>query len=109
VSDLAPLWDALPSLRVHEYVDRVLFKKSYRKLHRAMDKPVKFLGKRHRELFHDNTWACVIASRLYPNDRHAVLAALTHIKCDEICSSDPKFKKNLEKLARLSRGKRRRK
>jgi hypothetical protein len=102
VDYLALLWDVLPSLRVHEYFDRVLFKKSYRKIHRAMDGPVKFFGKRHRELFHDSAWAYAIASRLYPNDPHAVLAALAHIKLDATCSRDPQYRKNLEALARLS-------
>lgn len=49
------------------------------------------------------------ASRLYPGDSNAVLAAQYHIMFDEICSRNPQFKKNLEMLAMLSGRKKKRK
>jgi len=100
----------LPGPKVHEFIDRLFFGKSYRKIHREMDKPFKILGRRHRELFHDATWAYIVASKLYPGDPNAVLAAQCHIIYDEICSRNPQFRMYLEMLARSnSRMKRRRK
>lgn len=74
-----------------------------------MDKPFKLLGRSHRILFHDPVTAYVIASRLYPGDPNAVLAAQYHILCDNACSSSPKLKKSLETLARLNRKRKRKK
>jgi len=99
----------MPSLRVHVYLDRLFFGESYWKIHKEMDKPFKGLGRGHRILFHDSAWACIIASRLYPGDPNAVLAAQYNIIFDEICSRDPQFKKNLEMLAMLSDNKKKRK
>ena len=99
----------LPSLRVHNYVNRLLFGKTYYKINKDMDSAFVFFGRRHRILFHDSVWANMIASAHYPGDNKALLAAEYHIRLDEYCSRNPQFKKNLEKLARTRRkpGKRR--
>lgn len=68
-----------------------------------MDTPFKFLGKSHRILFHDPATASLIASRLYPGDKNAFLAAQYHILIDEACSRNPLLKEVLETLARLGR------
>lgn len=84
---------------MHCYMDRKLFGKCYRHIHREMDKPYLILGKKHRVLFHDYYSALVIAEKWYPGELNARLSALFHIRLDEMCSSDPVLKANLEFLA----------
>jgi hypothetical protein len=96
----------VPSWRVHAFVDKTLFDKSYYKIHRRLDEPVKYLGRGHRVLFHDFPTAYLVAQECYPGDPNAVLAAYEHILLDEQCSAAPEYKKLLEKLAILSRKKR---
>ena len=91
----------MPNLLVHEFIDEAFFGRSFKKLHRAMDKPVFYLGRTHRVLFHDPLSASFIAQKLYPNDEDAILAAHYHILFDEECSKDPEYKKYLENLAEL--------
>jgi len=95
----------VPSWRVHAFVDRTLFGKSYHKIHRRLDEPFKYLGRGHRVLFHDFPTAYLVALDCYPGDPNAVEAAYGHILLDEQCSADPGYKKLLEKLAMLSRKK----
>ena len=95
----------MPSLKAHLYWDHVLFGRSFRKIHREMDKPFKQLGRRHRVLFHDSLSAIRIAEQLYPGDPVAVRAALFHIHLDEICTRDPDFRKTAEAAAILWGGK----
>jgi hypothetical protein len=85
----------VPNHKIHCYVDRLLFGKSYWRLHKQLDKPALLLGKRHRVLFHDGLTSMVIALELYPNDRRAMEAALVHIQLDKLCSSNPFFAKQL--------------
>jgi hypothetical protein len=99
----------MPGWRVHKYVDVVFFGKSYSKIHRKMDEPVLFLGKRHRVLFHDAPAAALIAKQSYPDDPHAIEAAYLHILTDQLCTADLAYKKFLTTLALLNRPKKRRK
>jgi hypothetical protein len=94
---------ALPGWRVHAFMDRIWLGKSYWKIHRKMDEPVVFLGKKHRVLFHDFPSACMIAEDCYPGDPDAVASALIHISTDEQCSADPEYRKFLENMERLSK------
>jgi hypothetical protein len=96
----------MPGPEVHTYVDRLLFGRSYWRIHREMDRPYKILGKYHRVLFHDPILAYVIANRQYPNDANAIAAAQCHIALDNMCSRDKGLKRTLERLARLDRKKR---
>ena len=89
----------MPSHKIHCYVDRVLFGKSYWRLHRQIDMPFLFLGKNHRVLFHDVFSAVAIAQSLYPGDPRAKESALVHVQIDLICSSNPLFKMQLEYFA----------
>ena len=89
----------MPNLRVHTYIDRLFFGRSYWRIHRRIDAPFKSLGRCHRELFHDAFSAYSIALEEYPDDSNAIEAALTHIIVDELCSRDASFKKTLETLA----------
>jgi hypothetical protein len=91
----------LPKFVVHAYVSRLFFGKSYWKVHREMDRPFKYLGRRHRILFHDFSSAYAIASELYPGDFNAVQAAWLHIHLDEQCSNDPELRRWLENLVSL--------
>lgn len=95
----------VPGWRVHAFVDRTLFGKSYSKIHRRLDEPVKYLGRSHRVLFHDFPTAYLVARDCYPGDSNAVFAAYGHILLDEQCGADPGYKKLLEKFAILSRKK----
>lgn len=99
----------MPNLLVHEFIDETFFGRSFKKLHRAIDKPVFYLGRRHRVLFHDPVSASLIAQKLYPNDKDAILAAHYHILFDEECSKDPEYKKNLENMAKLWKKRKKRK
>lgn len=98
----------MPGLAVHTYVDRLLFGRSYWRVHREMDRPYKYLGKHHRVLFHDPLLAYAIARKQYPNDSNAVAAAQCHILLDNMCSRNPKFKKMLTLLAKRSRKRKKR-
>jgi hypothetical protein len=95
----------LPGWRVHRYVDLVFFGKSYWRIHRRLDAPVLFLGRAHRILFHDSLTATLVARECYPGDPNAIAAANMHIFIDNLCSSDPSFKKYLESMELLNRKK----
>lgn|GEM_PF-1230106 len=99
----------MPEWRVHAYVDRMLFGRSYRKIHENIDSAVGLFGRGHRIFFHDPTWANIIAQGCYPNDPNAVCAAYVHAWLDQVCSSDPSFKATLEILEMLDRKKRKKK
>jgi len=86
----------------------MFFGRSYKKIHKEMDKPFRKLGRRHRIMFHDPVSAIRIAQRHYPGDLVAIRAALFHITIDEICTRDPEFKKTLEAAAILWSGKKKR-
>ena len=58
-------------------------------------------------MFHDSVSAYAIAKSCYPDDPNAIMAAQYHILYDELCSSDPEYKKTLENMELLSRKKRR--
>jgi hypothetical protein len=90
------MWVLLPSHKIHCFVDRKLFGKSYWRLHRQIDMPYLFLGREHRVLFHDPVTAVAIARKLYPGDPRAEEAALVHIQLDMHCSSNRFFAQWLE-------------
>jgi len=98
----------MPDSKVHVYIDKTFIGKSYRKIHKEMDKHVKALGRYHRKINHNAASAIQIAMRLYPNDHRAIRAALLHIEIDNICSRDPEFRKILEFLAKFGNRKKRR-
>ena len=89
----------MPSHKVHCLFDRVMFGKSYRRLHEAIDKPVAVLGRKHRIFFHDGFSAVEIARKVFPYDPVAEEAAAVHIWLDNECTQNPYYKKQLEQLA----------
>src|SRR6266852_340368 len=90
----------MPSRRVHNYWSRQILGQSFDEIHRVLDAPVAWMGRSHRRLFHNFTDAAILA-RMVSDDPLAPLAAAIHIRLDEMCSKDPYFKANLERLARL--------
>jgi len=98
----------MPSHKVHNFIDRQLFGKSYWRLHRALDTPYIFMGKHHRVLLHDGFTSALLARQLYPTGPRAEQAALVHCQLDRLCSNDPHFRKQLEIIAGLN-GKQKRK
>ena len=97
----------MPGHRTHAYIDWELFQKSYWRLHRNVDMPYLFLGRKHRVFFHDGASTIAIARQLYPNDPLAEQAAIVHCQLDTLCTADPLFKKQLDFLANLDARKRR--
>ena len=95
----------MPSHRVHLFLDQLILGKKYPKIHKFLDNPVYFLGKRHRILFHDPAMALLVAQKEYPGDPKAILSAQIHIRVDNLCSLSPEFKKMLQKMERESRKK----
>jgi hypothetical protein len=89
----------MPSHRVHCYVDRMYFGKSYSKIHKAMDAPSLFFGRKHRIFYHDAVSAISIARYYYPNDPNAITSALLHIDVDNLCSQDITYWRYLEFMA----------
>lgn len=99
----------MPGHRVHLYLDRLLFGRSYYKVHRKMDYAWYYLRRNHRCFGHDRVSAIAIAAESYPGDYNALQAALFHIELDKLCTALPKFKKALEIESKHDATKRRRK
>jgi hypothetical protein len=98
----------LPGWRVHQFMEKKFFGKSYRKIHTRMDSAIVLFGRNHRILFHDPITAGLIAAECYPNDPKAVAAANLHIHLDRLCSASPAYKQYLETMAMSERKKRKR-
>jgi hypothetical protein len=71
----------MPSHRVHRAITARILGKPHDKVHKAIDYPYKFLGPRHRVLFHDPITA-VLVSRTASKEKGAGLAAILHIVTD---------------------------
>jgi hypothetical protein len=74
--------------------------KEFSEIHKALDLPAKWLGPRHRELFHTFAEAARIA-RSVSDDPSAEMAAFLHIEYDEMCSKDAGLRARLEFMAFL--------
>ena len=90
----------MPSHRVHLEVDRWYLGRTYPRIHKVMDRPVKIYGRRHRILFHDIPWAIHIANSEYPGDFLAEKSACLHLEYDKLCSRDKDSKKFFERWAK---------
>ena len=86
----------MPSHQVHCFYDRVLFGKSYIKVHRAIDAPYVVFKRGHRKYLHDGFSALVLAEHCYPGDKRAVGAALFHKVLDDYCTANPFYAQYLE-------------
>ena len=90
----------MPSYLVHCKISIELFRKSYYKLHKAIDSAFFVVGRRHRDYFHDDISVIAIARREYPGDEKAVAAAKYHVELDWMCTADPVFRSQLEMWAK---------
>ncbi len=76
----------MPERRVHNHFTKRILGKTYDEVHAALDFPVKFLGRRHRVLFHDRAEAALIGYGIAGVE--GALAAQWHVILDELCSQN---------------------
>ena len=86
----------MPNHPAHKYFEKWFLGRSYSEVHKAIDSPVKLLGKRHRVLFHSPLEAAFISTIICGDPRPGLL----HVALDKECSKDSTFKKILEILAK---------
>jgi len=68
----------MPSHRLHRLVDRMVLGKEYPDVHRWIDEPYRYLGKRHRILRHSPLEIML----KYHSDPNRLIAGLLHIALD---------------------------
>jgi hypothetical protein len=73
----------MPSRKIHEHLDMLLFGKRYSWLHRWMDEPWKRLGREHRRMRHDPWWTPLEALIMSGGDWKAFLSSAYHILLDK--------------------------
>jgi hypothetical protein len=84
----------MPSSSVHRKTSKILLGTPCNRTNKAIDYPVRFLGKGHRILFHDPLTAATVG---YVADGYdGALAGILHLTIDKICSKYPFIKKILE-------------
>jgi hypothetical protein len=92
----------MPKHKVHNYSDKLLFSKNFAKIHRAIDRPYVFLGRKHRSVFHTFEEAYYLGC-IVGGGHTAGAAGMFHVWLDQECSKDKNFKKWLELSADLDR------
>ena len=85
----------MPEHEIHLYVDWVLFGRTFPRVHKKIDEPIKFLGFRHREWFHDYPSAGYIARREHPFCPYAECVGFAHVWTDNECTRKPRLLKLL--------------
>jgi len=83
----------MPSSYIHKKISKILVGKDCKLTHKIIDYPVRFLGKKHRILFHDPVSALMIG--LISDGYTGMISGLLHLATDRCCS---KYK-IVEKLA----------
>ena len=86
----------MPSCYKHEKFSKLLVGYSCKRTHKLLDYPVRFLGKKHRKLFHDPISALVIG--FLSDGLNGSLSALSHIILDEAYSKNKILKKLIDYL-----------
>jgi len=81
----------MPEHEIHEFVDWVLLGRTFPRIHDRIDEPIKFLGFRHRDWFHDYFSACLIAKQEYPFYPNVEIVGYVHIMTDDACTRRPQF------------------
>ncbi len=71
----------MPSRRVHEFFDRLVFGKTHPEVHRRLDGPSRLLGKKHRMFFHDPVSAAIVGYCI--DGEEGALSALLHLLVDK--------------------------
>jgi len=74
-----------------------VFGRSFGEVHRTLDRPYKFLGRKHRKVFHTRNEAFAVGY-LSSSDSSSAAAGVLHIRLDEACSRDKKLRKFLEAM-----------
>jgi len=78
----------MPSHEIHELIDEIFLGKRHPEVHKIMDLPAIFLGKKHRKYFHDPVSVLILFGR----DEEKLKSALLHILMDDLVSD---FKRSL--------------
>ena len=86
----------MPERRIHRYTSRLLFGKPYDEVHRVLDRPVKYLGRKHRILRHAPGEAALIGYRIAGVE--GALAALLHVAVDSLCSRDKRLHSMIKRV-----------
>jgi len=92
----------MPRRRVHSFFDEAVLGRPFPRVHRAIDLPYLFLGRKHRKFFHDPLEAYLMGV-LASDDSRGGFSGLLHVKLDEECSKNPALRKQLERLAKLKK------
>jgi hypothetical protein len=86
----------MPSGYMHKKISKFFLGKTCEKTNKIIDYPVRFLGKKHRVLFHDPLSAMAIG--YFTNGSDGVYSGLLHLAVDRICSEYKIVKKLLDLL-----------
>jgi len=89
----------MPPWKIHEFIDKVILGKKYKKVHRLLDFPA-FFVKNHRRFLHDK-YGVLLALITHDFDPKAGLSAILHILLDKKLSY--KKGKSLVNILRLLR------
>jgi hypothetical protein len=82
---------------MHRFVDEIVFGKSFSEVHRTLDGPYKYLGRKHRRVFHTLAEAFAVGY-LSSSDSSSAAAGVLHVRLDEACSKNKKLRKFLEAM-----------
>jgi len=72
----------MPSREIHEIFDEMFIGKKMSKVHKIIDSPSVFLGKRHRIFFHDPLSAMIIGGLV--GGRDGIVSAILHLMADNM-------------------------
>ena len=70
----------MPSRRLHETIDLMLLGQKFGQVHKTLDLPSRWLGMKHRQVFHDELSAIMIGYAL--GGPRGALSALLHVWLD---------------------------
>ncbi|MDI6798472.1 MAG: hypothetical protein QMD12_00510 [Candidatus Aenigmarchaeota archaeon] len=86
----------MPNRNIHKKISRAIVNDSCERVHYLIDLPYKFLGRKHRILFHDPISAVIVG--YLTGGKKGTISALTHIATDYCMSELDKYLKNLFKV-----------
>jgi hypothetical protein len=88
--------DFVPSRYTHRKISKILTGKSCESTHNLIDYPVRFLGKKHRILFHDPISALAIG--FLSDGLKGSISALAHLALDEAYSKNKLLRQLIDYL-----------
>jgi hypothetical protein len=91
----------MPKHKVHLYVDRTVLGKAHPKVHKALDAPIKLLGKKHRVVFHSLPEAFAIGA-LAESSFEGGFAGVLHVITDTQTTKHKPLKETLDQLTELN-------